>query len=53
MRLGMSTRASQEGSCEPYSDGKESRHNQKAMQRLRSFLMTIGDMIRSATFLLP
>lgn len=53
MRLGMSTRASQKGSCEPYPDSKESRHNQKAMQRLRSFLMTIGDVIRFAAFLLP
>lgn len=48
MRLGMSTRAAQEGSREPYPDSKESRRNQQAMQRLRSFLMTIGDIIRFA-----
>lgn len=53
MRLGMSTRAAQEGSREPYPDSKESRRNQQAMQRLRSFSMTIGDIIRFATFLLP
>lgn len=53
MELGTSAEANQEGSFELYPEDKNRNLNLRAMQSLKSFLMTVSDRITFASFLLP